>query len=190
MTVHDACDVQRIRRRRCTCVVRTLPAPGAHCNEVTLCCSYVTSTTVCCMLVTAQARLHTCGPWCTSCQGRVAAAAAGPTQGQAPPQMVSGAATSAPRHLAAVAVVQQRIRFHCSSLQHEQLLLRQPHEYMGKVGHVQLHTCDSGRWRRSGGGIYDLSISLYIDVPARSTMKPMTCVMVARCGTFVGDQAC
>lgn len=92
-------------------MVRMLPAPDAHCNEVTLCCSYSTSATVCCMLVTAQARLHTCEPWYTSCQGRVAAAAAGPILGQAPPQMVSGAATSAPHHLAAVAVVQQRIHF-------------------------------------------------------------------------------
>ena len=110
----------------------------------------------------------------------MAAAAAGPIQGQAPPQMVSGAATSAPRHPAAVAVVQQRIRFDSSSLRTNNCCCGSHMSTMGKVEHEQLHTCNSVRWRRSGGGMYDLSISLYIEVPARSTMKPMTCVTFAR----------
>jgi hypothetical protein len=112
-------------------VVRTLPAPGAHCNEVTRCRSSVQHLchTVC-MLVAVQARLHTCGPWYRSCRERVAAAAAGPIQGQALPQTVSGAAKSVLRHPAAVPVVQHSTLSGYSSLQQrtQKSLMQRAHE--------------------------------------------------------------
>jgi hypothetical protein len=57
--------------------------------------------------------LHTCEPWCTSCQGRVAAAAADPIPEQALLLTASGAAKSVLHHPAAVPMVR-----HSNSLQH------------------------------------------------------------------------